>query len=362
MKVPNIFSASSLKLASFPEHIKRWRQGWTVPPITLEIQPSERCNHSCPKCQGKFSLPADEVRFRAKSGEDLDLNLLQSIWEEPPQGIVISGNTGEPLLYPHLIDLLKILHEKNIPTIFITNGEKLTSEIALHLVKTCRGIRISLDAGDPINFFRTHGRIAQWEVVNDSIRLLLRKRAALCLSPLNCRIGIGYLTDEKSISGMSKATMLACDLGVDYIQFRPYHYNKLNISDKLDDCVSLANGRLDVISSSQKYDIMESGSRNYRQCHGSNFYSVLDARGDIYICCHHIGNAQAVIGSLGEKTWKEIIYSKSRYDKISTFDVSDCLPFCRLNAHNETLEEYRSNGILPSKNNDPLIQNHAVFL
>src|SRR5262249_62203079 len=98
----NIFSASSAKLGMFPDELLGWRTGEAITPITLEIQPSEQCNHRCPKCQAQFSLSRQEHRTRVKAGQHLDLGCLEGIWERPPRGVVLSRNSGDPLLHPRL--------------------------------------------------------------------------------------------------------------------------------------------------------------------------------------------------------------------------------------------------------------------
>ena len=350
-------------LLLFPDFVRRWQSGEVNVPITLEIHPTERCNHRCPACQAKYAMPLTTARSRARYGSDLDLSLMQSIWEDPPQGVIISGNTGDPLLHAQLPDLLNALYQRHLPTVLVTNGEAMTPELATLVVRTCRGIRVSLNASDAQGFLRTHGRTNEgWLAVLASIRYLVIARRQLALSPEDCFIGVGYLTDAVTKGGMKRAACLARDLGVDYIQFRPFHYRAGDIEAELAASRDLETKEFHVLASSQKYERMGDPKRSYSICHGSHFFTVVDARGDLYICCHQIGNPSARFGSLVHNTWSDIIRSVGRRTAIADFHVAGCPPLCRLHAHNEALEGNRSGIVIPELMGDPFLLFHAPFL
>jgi MoaA/NifB/PqqE/SkfB family radical SAM enzyme len=340
----NIFDSGGLKLLSYRDDVMRWLMGEPVTPICLEIQPTERCQHRCPDCQAKYSLRTSAVRLRARSGHDLDLSLLRSLWDSPPSGVVISGNTGDPLLHPRIANLLGILIDRAIPYVLICNGEGVTPEIAAIAANTARGIRISLDAFDADSFRRAHGVAGgAWERVISGVRTLIESRLNTP-SGTRCAIGVGYLTDDRTKAGMLSATILARTLGMDYIQFRPYHYRADNISAEFDACLELADEKFQVLASGQKYSSAGNRTRGYSVCHASAFYSVIDARGDVYICCHHVGNPAARLGSLRDTDWQTLLASRLRHRVLSGFQIDNCVPLCRLDNHNRTLELTRTSG------------------
>ena len=55
MKITDIYNSAERKLLSYPEKIADFLKEKPVFPIALEIHLSERCNHRCPECQGKFA-------------------------------------------------------------------------------------------------------------------------------------------------------------------------------------------------------------------------------------------------------------------------------------------------------------------
>ena len=322
----NIFSAGAAKLGAFPEQLERWRSDAPLSPVTVEIQPTEQCNHRCPACQGHFPLSRSEAQRACSWGSHLNLAKLESVWESPPSGIVLSGNTGDPLPHPQIEQLLVDLRQRNLPTVLITNGEAMTPEVAEQALATCRGIRVSLDAHDAESFARAHGRRADsWARVLEAIATVVSTRARLKLHS-RCRVGVGYLTKEATRTGMVTATLLARELGVDYIQFRPYHFQSHDVRREIAECRKAENGSFRVLASDQKYDQFQDQTRTYGRCHGAWFYTVIDARGDVYVCCHHVGRDEARIGSLESQRWRELLIGVHRRAVIDRFPNQSCVP------------------------------------
>jgi len=96
-------------------------------------------------------------------------------------------------------------------------------------------------------------------------------------------------------------------------------------------------------------------------CYGASFFSVIDPRGDIYICCHHVGADRGVLGRLSIESWSDFLMSSQRHQRIGEFSLDDCLPLCRLNAVNVVLQNLLDGEqFVPIT--DPLLHKHSVFL
>ncbi len=357
----NIFSSGASKLFLFPKKIENLKNNKAIIPTTLEIQPSERCNHFCPNCQSKIEFSKEVANEKKLNGVFLDFSILASIWEYPPDGIIISGNTGDPLLHPQITDLLQTIKNNNIPMVLITNGQNLNFKISKIILKCCTGIRISIDSYNSVSFSNTHGgSYSQWNKLLSNLKLLIKLKNEL---NSKCLIGYGYLTNKNTKEGMLNATKLAKKLNFDYIHFRPYHFDETSINKELKNCSYEETKDFKVYSSDQKYKLLNNPKRNYKKCLGAWFYTVIDPNGELYICCHHIGNQKAYLGSLLKNNWHDIIYSNSREKTINEFNTTNCLPNCRLHTQNELL-----NNLLLDKNSNykkienKLIISHGSFL
>ncbi len=359
----NLFSQGARKILNYYPKIIDFVLKKPLIPITLEIQLTERCNHHCPNCQSLLTLSRIDVNKKANFGESLDINILNSIWKHPPDGIVLSGNTGEPLLHPQILQIIQIIEEKRIPTVLITNGEALNPTISAKLLKICRGIRISLDAFDSATYSKIHGvHTESWATTIQNIRELINIRKCMNISSYDCSIGIGYLTQDSSSKELKLAIENAIELNLDYIQFRPFHNNYSNITNVIEKLRDYETEKFKIYCSYQKYSNMENYKKDYSQCHGAWFYTVLDARGDIYLCCHNIGNPAAKFCSLKEMTWSDFLSSKERRSIIENFDISKCVQLCRLDTHNSLLQEILDTKNIPPSLKDNLVNRHSPFL
>lgn len=364
LTMTNPFNAPGAKLRFFPEALRRFSSQEWVQPIAVEIQPSERCDHSCPHCQSVAILGASERYRRARTGAHLDLALLDSLWEMPPQGIILSGNTGDPLAHPEFDVLLEQLGRRDCPLVLITNGHRLDQIHLERIVRLCTGIRVSLDASNAVEYAMTHGRKADWDRTLYNLRALLAARRRVGISTSECSIGVGFLTGVLPPEAMLQATQLSAAIGVDYIQFRPLHRVKHNLGDILELCREKAGKRLQIFASNAKYDRNFDECRRYRRCDAGNFYSLVDARGDVYFCCHHVGVSNAQIGSLRRKSWAQIVKSPIRSVAFTKFPRPSCVPLCRLHDHNEFIVDYLSAGSphISVETIQDEFSSHAVFL
>jgi len=266
-------------------------------------------------------------------------------------------------MHPAVGTLLETLHKKKIPTVLIKNGQNLNPIISKQILKSCQGVRISLDAHDETLYNQTHGVNADsWNKVLNNVKELISIRKESGLVEENCTIGFGYLTGEQTTYGMVDATKLARNMEVDYIQFRPFHFSNKDVTKFLLNCEKYETEKFHVYSSNQKYTQLNLFQRNYLICHGAWFYTVIDARADMYLCCHHVGNPNALIGSLHNSSWSELLTSKHRHEKICSFDVSGCLPLCRLDSHNRMLDSIKTSNEIPEVDLGKFISKHAHFL
>ncbi|MFC1618150.1 SPASM domain-containing protein [Patescibacteria group bacterium] len=94
----------------------------------------------------------------------------------------------------------------------------------------------------------------------------------------------------------------------------------------------------------------------------SFFYTVIDAKGDVSICCHHVGKDNAKIGSLMTQSWQEILDSSKRKRVIENFPNKACIPLCRLHAHNVALQQILNDGQIPVEKVSVEVNKHAMFL
>jgi len=303
------------------DRVHDWLDNKNPPPITLEIDLTNRCNNNCPKCIG-FRQPLVDMENPKR--------IIKEVAKFGVRGIIFSGG-GEPLLHPELPECVKYASSLGLDVAVISNGLAMTKGMAWKLKPYCTWIRISLDAYKPETHERVHG-------VKDCLKIVKENIKSLAKATGRATIGVGFLVSELVLDEMLPATEFCKEAGVDYIQFRPFHYDYTPIDKQLKQCLKLGTDKFKVLYSKGKYDDMKhKEDRGYSICYGQQFASVISATGKMYVCCHFRANERFCLGDLNTKSFAEIWNSRQRQAAIRRIDLTKCVPFCRCNSFNKIL-------------------------
>ena len=299
--------------------------------ITVEIDMTNVCNSRCPKCSGWFGK---------KSRDSLSLEnarcYIGQLKELGAKALIFTGG-GEPTMNPATPKAVKYANDIGLSVGFITNGIYVNDEILESVIKHSDWCRISLDAGSPEMYEETHGVDSYGKVLGNIERYVEAKKKL----KVDSTIGVGYLTGEHTIDGMESFVKVSRDLGVDYAQFRPFHWDFTDVVGKLKQLQERYNTeKFEVIGSVHKYSkFKDKVKRPYDKCYGCNFIATIQADGKMAVCCHTRGMKKYELGELKKQSLKEIWRNRQKvFDKI---DFKDCLPFCRADEFNRLLFEIK---------------------
>lgn len=331
---------SSDKILKHLGQVSSWLNGGNPPPITVELDMTNICNHRCPECPGWYF----QDRGRDSLSRALAEKIVRQLARAKVKGLIFTGG-GEPLCHPDVTKIVELSRSLGLDIGFITNGSLITPENAKVLLKCCTWLRVSLDAASKEVFRKVHGLDDDaFQRIIRNIRLLVQKKKAL-----NSRttIGVGYLTSDYTKSGMSRAAELCRGLNIDYLQFRPmqihnngkFEYHRDDITRRIHKCMKEGKNGFKVLYSKHKYDMMRDKNygRNYGKCYGHQFATVIAADAKMYLCCHMRGNKKYCIGDLKKNTFEEIWSSGQRKRVVERIDFKDCVPLCRDNTFNQIL-------------------------
>jgi GTP 3',8-cyclase len=326
------------------DRVSDWLQGGNPPPITVELDMTNICNHKCPECVVNYFRAADTSFLSYELSKDIVKQLAKS----KVKGLIFTGG-GEPLCNPHTLKIVELARSLGLDLGFITNGALLNDKSAKVILDNCTWARVSLDAASPEVFRLMHGLGGgEFNRVVENIRLLVDTKNKL---KSECTIGVGFLTSNRSILDMVKAAILCKKLGVDYLQFRPmqihrggkFDYHWTDVQNEIVRCIKYANDSFQVLYSQHKYEMAqdEHFGRHYHKCYGHQFATVISASGKMYICCHTRGYEKYCIGDLSKESFAKVWNSRKRKTAISRIDFSDCIPLCRDNTFNQILWNIR---------------------
>ena len=324
----SIFDNGS-KLLRWPERIASYRRCELFPPVMAALDLTNRCNLKCPHCQDSGIDRSVEL------STDTAMDWLQQLRDYGVESVQFGGG-GEPLMHPEAAQIIGAAHLLGLRVAVVTNGIEMPDLLAGTLVDVCDWIRISIDVGDREAYKSIHGD-SKFEGAWFGVARLSHLKMSRIVPPT---LGIGYLVNAVTKCGMRKATKRASAAGVNYIQFRPYHNDFTPIDDVLPMLRQYETDTFKVLCSEQKYARFGPPPwRDYDYCHSAHCTTVIQASGDVTVCCHGRTLPNMVFGNMHEQSFAEIWASDLRKAVLDAIDVSKCVPFCKGDTSNRLLDK-----------------------
>jgi cyclic pyranopterin phosphate synthase len=347
--------------------------GKNVDPITMEIDPSNACNHSCPFCiSGHIHLKkfkGTEFFNRQMMNEETLLNLVQDLSKTKIKSIAFTGG-GEPTMNPALKEAIIYLKKNsNIQIGMYSNGSMMQRfDLFETIVESLEWIRVSIDAGNKKSYddLRVTNSTNNFDVVLSNIKKLIQKKKKL---KSNIIIGVGFVVTQDNYKEVIDFANLFKDIDIDYCQFKPeiiqierngtQDNKKQQISSefwayKIIDLLNEASQILGKKFESNAYKIedliidQENYGRGYKECIGSQFQPCIGADGHVYVCTNHRGHKKYSYGNLYEESFEKIWGNIKRRKKIMNIinkkeKFCNCTQLCKPHESNKMLWSIKNN-------------------
>jgi MoaA/NifB/PqqE/SkfB family radical SAM enzyme len=357
---------SKTKLFQHLDHLAAWQQGKVMPPVVVELDLTNLCNHGCPGCvySHLVNVSKDSIPM------DLAEQIIHQLADYGVKAVTFTGG-GEPLVYGQdkVLMLMKLAKRQGMQVALITNGALLTDPEFLDL---CEWIRVSLDGYNAETFARFHGRSeGEFDKVCGRLRALCEHAAVMKASGEPCAtVSAGFLTmpgEYKDIRPMARFCREQFP-GLDFLSFRPLVVNMvddpaltgggwgrsrldqyaehgqldLELIETAVECARSEAAPLTVFWAEDKYRALhaEGFGKTYSKCHAHFIETTVAADCGVYFCCHTQGQERFCLGNLRERSFKEIWESDRANQIRESFDPrTTCPPACRLHQYNNMLEE-----------------------
>lgn len=321
--------------------------GETLPPLHIRIKPINGCNHRCRYCAYRAdSLQlGKDMRISDSIPRDRMLEIVDDIIAMGVKGVTFSGG-GEPLFYPHLVDVLRKLIESPVKFATLTNGGLLRGEVARLFAHHGSWVRVSMDGWDNASYTRYRG------VADGEYDAILRNIAEFKAYGGPCRLGVSYIVDKENVSHIFEAARRVRDMGGDSVKVSPcivenegsannaYHAPFFDQAREQVDRVmaELAGPDFEVFDAYHLLD--ERFDKKYTWCPFIQVLPVIGADLNVYSCQDKAYNLdQGLIGSLAHKGFKEFwMTGKDKFFKINP--SVHCNHHCVANAKNKLLLDY----------------------
>ena len=314
-------------------------------PIYMEVSPVGSCNHRCVFCA------YDYIGYpNRKLEKEVFLNFIDEVSECGLKSILFAGE-GEPLIHQEMKEFILYSKKKGIDVGVFTNGELVDKRFDKEVLSNLTFIRFSINGGNEENYKQIHKKDSFKKVINNLKYCAKLKKE----NDLDITIGIQFVLLPENINYLESFVRLVKDIGVDYLSIKPFvlqnkaqFYRQkefdLNLDDFFKKLESYSTDNFKVIARSNAFK--NYGKRDYKNCFGCNFITVLNSAGELASCLPYWDKKEFIYGNIYKNSFKEIWQGDKR-KKIKHFlenklDVSKCPPNCRPNAINEYLFELKN--------------------
>ena len=314
---------SEFKIINHMDRVQAVLRGELPPPVTLEIDPTNACNHSCIWCIDSIHRQDNPSSLSREQA----LSVVEQASELGVRSLVIKGG-GEPLVYPHIAELLRKARAEGFEVGVITNGERILDHAEV-IRETCSWLRISLDSGSAEVHRTVHrpGNPDAFDKIHEGIAAVSDK--VFC--------GIIYIVHPLTFHEMPLAARRVKETNCRYIA-----YKRVIAERELFDAEMLMNIESNYLFARRQYeceDFAVMGFRiyNFRDglnkkpydiCLGHHMVGVLCANGEVYACCSTRGNAAYSYGNINEQSLKEIWHGDRRREVLGKIARKECNRLC----------------------------------
>src|SRR3954470_1213067 len=299
-----------------------------APPLPehLQVEVSGACNLRCRMCLVRYAPPVGR-REGALAYEDF-LELVDSV---PGLRRLTLQGLGEPLLSPHLLEMIRHAARRGVHVGFNTNGVLLSRAVAKALVAAGTShVHVSLDGASAATYEDVrHGtghapRPGQFERVVANLRGLLAARG----DAGRPRVVLVFVAMRRNVGELEALVDLAAELGVDevWVQNLSHVFSDTDPAGRYDAIrryaedealfagedsapearvvFARAAGRARELGLKLRLPALEGTASG--SCSWPWEGAYVTYRGHVQPCCMVMGSDRATLGRLGERSFGEI--------------------------------------------------------
>ncbi|MDP7353884.1 MAG: radical SAM protein [Desulfobacterales bacterium] len=318
----------NLKFIAFPDHLKALEEDRLVAPAHIRIKPINACNHDCWYCAYHVDwLKLGELmEHKDIIPKEKMFEIIDDIVEMGVKAVTFSGG-GEPLMYPHISQCVKIFAEGGVSVAALTNGSNLKGKVADAFAEHADWVRISMDAWDGPSYARARNvKENEFEKVVANIRDFAARKSS-------CVIGISFIIQQDNSEHIFEFVSMMKDAGVNHVSLSGCVVSNSGLEvneyhDKIRGAVqeqirrSLLLECTDFKVVDNYHDLDERFDKDYKTCPFLQFKVVIGADCKVYACQDKAYTAEGLLGSLENESFKGFWFSEENKKAMKAVDPS----------------------------------------
>ena len=239
---------------------------------------------------------------------------------------------GEPTLHPRAPLVFDHAAKVGIKFGLISHFARSYSEEMYNSLKRATWIRVSINAATPETYGRIQGCSPEaFYVMDKNIRRLVRLEGP--------KVGISFLVHPMNVNEIFRATVLAKQAGVHFIQYKPcilpekkvaFEPHLSEIQSQLDEAKRLEFSGFQVLD--QFTNRLNEAELSWKKmvsgkCWVPHLNPKLAGDGSIYVCCERSYSKDAVLGDFRTTSLKDIFSSDRARAVVESIEMMNC-PLC----------------------------------
>ena len=346
---------NSAKFLLWREHLEACAREEYLPPVTVDIDPSNLCPLNCAHCNIKRLVDGTGVNM----SESHMIKLVDFLaeWRDStrhnvPNSACVAGG-GESFMNPNLVSLYNRLYHHGMEIGIITTGFIMREEHIAAIARGGRWIGFSVDAATSATYNKVKGlkQGDSFMKVQENIKRVTKR---LRDTDSKCDAAFKFLLTPDNAMEVYDAIVLAKSLGVHDFHMRPAGWDNLHNVEKrmyppeLIDAVNmqLETGRkletkdFKVYGISHKFNPDYSRKLLFSRCYAIPMLPTFNADGNVHTCfdlrgrknlilCRHDPDPSEIL-----KVWN----TEYHREMIRNINVDNC-PRCTWTAGNQIVEE-----------------------
>jgi len=343
---------SNNKAIYHPLNILKLRNNEQPYPVHVQLIISDFCNQNCNFCAYRTEGYQSNELFKIYNNGVINNNPRRMIPLSKLNEIIADCKTmgvkaiqitggGEPTVHPDFDQVISTILDADIDVSVVTNGLLMTEKRAA-LLSQCSWVRVSIDSACSDTYAKIR-RVKQeeFEIVKRNVKRLSN------IANRKAYVGIGYTITHDNYREIYDGCKLAKSLGVDNIRISAVFQNdnhkyfedmESEILDNLNRSEELNDDAFRVFNNfKSRYNDLEQGRPDYHKCHYMHFTTYIGGDQNVYVCCVNSYNERGLIGSIVDKSFKELWDSQLKQDLFNNYDANKC-DRCMFNDKNRFIE------------------------
>ena len=365
-KSKSIFDPKS-KIIANVDRIVEFVETGNTPPILIEVDPSNACNHACSFCLSSYihfdKYKGTETFSRVLMPRDMLMSLCREFVEMDVRAVNWTGG-GEPTLNQHLKEAIQYCGIHGIKMGMFTNGTLFDKyDMFEILVDYMTWVRISVDCGteETYNSVRIPKGEANWNKMLSNMTKLIDVNKS---KGNKLDIGVGFVISPDTYHEIIDFANTFKDMDLKYCQYKPeiiireeggqqrdIEFWEDQVQPLLDKAKKILGDKFQV--NGYKFEDLAKDRRNfgrdYKKCLGSQVSPCIGADGHVYVCTNHRGWKEYSYGSLYDgksfkEIWNDINNRKRIMNQIENIECfGNCTKLCKPHESNKAVWEIWQN-------------------